>query len=127
VSLAILTKSSKTKFMNISEQILGSNDCQEPTIQNPMANRLPYDSVNKPSACSIDKIHNEMENKLFAEFPTEGLSSKSKKLTERQFFTTPNTGIINDQKEYAQWLYGGANNKGKCFDNTKNCPPYFAV
>ena len=120
VSFAVLTKSSKTTFMNISEKLVGAQECQKPTLHNPMGNRLPFDSNSRSNACSIDKIHNDMETKLFEQFPTEGMSIKSKKLTERQFFTTPNTGIINDQKEYAQWLYGQPNAKS-CRENTKDC------
>jgi len=120
VILAILAKSSKSRFMKVTEDILGKSDCQKPNLQNPMANRLPYDNINRPSACNEDSTQSEIHNKLFEQFPTEGLSSKSKKLTERQFFTTPNTGLVNNQTEYAKTLYGQPNAKS-CRENTGDC------
>ena len=94
--------------------------CQKPTKNNPLSNRLPYDETDRLSACNSNTVSSEITSNLFQQFPTQNLNTFNKNMIERQFFSMPNTGLINDQKEFASWLYG-APNKKMCKSNPEVC------
>lgn len=117
VLLAFMTKKSK----QIVEKILKDHsDCQMPTSKNPLGNRLPYDPVNRQPACDSSVVESDITKTLFNEFPTQNLNNFNRKMTERQFFTVPNTDIVNNQTGFAAWLYGDPNRK-MCKSNPEVC------
>ena len=95
-------------------------DCQLPTSTNPLGNQMPFDDVYTKPGCKSSTVEDEITKNLFAEFPTNGLSNTNKDFIERQFFSTPNTDIVNDQKGFASWLYG-APNKKMCKSDPQFC------
>jgi hypothetical protein len=109
--LVVISKSKNKVMEKIMKVQYPERDCQSPTINNPMANQIPYDGVFRKKACNSRSVANDITNSLFAEFPTDGLSNMSKDFIERQFFSVPNTDIVNDQKGFATWLYGEPNKK----------------
>ena len=117
IILAFVTKNSK----KMVETILKDYDnCQNPTNINPLGNRLPFDDNKRLQACDSSDVKSDITNSLFNEFPVKNLTNTSKKLTERQFFTMPNTDIVNNQSGYAAWLYGDPNRK-MCKENPEVC------
>jgi len=122
VVIIVLTSKSKNKILN--KLIRKPNeDCQLPSMNNPMGNYMPYDSVERKKACNSDLVSDEINEQLFAQFPTAGLSSTNKSFIQRQFFSTANTDIVNDQKAFATYLYGNANKK-MCKTNPEVCTGY---
>ena len=112
VSILVVISNSKNKVLkNILKNTGVYSDCQLPTAQNPLGNQIPYDDVTRKSACDADSVQDDITKSLFAEFPTRGLGDKNKEFVERQFFSTPNTGLVNDQSGFAAWLYGEPNRK----------------
>ena len=121
IFLVLITKSKNLD--HIRKQLSTSKElksCTKPSRNNPLANRLPFDSINRTEACDVSSVSENITNSLFSGFPTKGLSDFNKHMTERQFFTTPNTGLISDQHEFAFSLYGAPNNKS-CKENHMNC------
>ena len=116
IILAFVSKKGKKVF----KRLLSGKSCQEPTNSNPVGNRLPYDDVMRSQACNSADMKDQVSSSLFREFPTQNLNSYNKNMIERQFFSTPNTGLVNDQKEFASWLYG-APNKKMCKSNPEVC------
>ena len=118
--LAFISKSHNPVLQQILSKTKLNSDCQMPTKTNPLGNQIPFDDVYRKPGCKSSTIENEITKNLFAEFPTNGLSNTNKDSIERQFFSTPNTDIVNDQKGFASWLYG-APNKKMCKSNPEHC------
>lgn len=120
VVVLVIVSNSKNKIIkNILKNSTNGN-CQKPTSQNPLGNQIPYDDPFRKPACNSDIVENNITKSLFAEFPTRGLGDKNKEFIERQFFSMPNTDIVNDQKGFASWLYGAPNRK-MCKDDPSAC------
>ena len=109
IVVLVVISNSKNKVLN--KILIKDDDCQHPSIQNPVANQLPYDNVLRKKACNSLDVSNGITEALFAQFPTKGLGDKNKEFVERQFFSLPNTDLVNDQKGFASWLYGSPNRK----------------
>lgn len=87
---------------------------REPTLDNPFMNVLMSDYMkdekkhfNDLGACDVetrstkDKIQVNFNDNLFRD--TGDVFSKN--ASDRQYYTTPNTQIPNNQTEFARWLY----------------------
>ena len=95
--------------------------CQTPTNQNPFANVLMTDYENNPNrdpACPIDYINDDIDNVFYSKYPRDKYDVFNTKFEQRQFFSTANTMIPNDQNAFAQYCYGS---KPTCKEDTKNC------
>lgn len=81
-------------------------DCQKPTVMNPFANVLVGDNPERKHACPVD----EVEEDIVAKFNRSVIKSEfdvfDNQNSQRQFYSTPNTSIPNDQGAFAHWLYG---------------------
>ena len=97
-----------------------SKTCQLPTKDNPLANYMMTDDVNRPSACPSDEVNEQINEAYFAQFERDPTDFFNKKHSQRQFFSNPNTKSMNDQEGYAKWLYGGPNKKS-CKENPSVC------
>ena len=115
-TLAMMTKNSKKVMKSFLEQ----NNCHLPSKNNPLANRIPYDDIERLQACDSSSVQGHITDTLFQQFPTKNLSPFNKNMQERQFFSMPNTDIVNDQKGFASWLYGDPNRK-MCKSNPEVC------
>lgn len=118
--IVVISKSKNSILQKILTKSSIFSNCQMPTAKNPLGNQLPFDDVYRKPGCKSNIVENEITKNLFAEFPTNGLSNINKDFIERQFFSTPNTDIVNDQKGFASWLYG-APNKKMCKSNPEHC------
>lgn len=98
------------------------NQCQEPTINNPFMNVLMSDYTDNPerkAACpSNQKIKEAIEEKFNYNLykNTDDLFNRNN--SQRQFYTTPNTTIPNDQESFAKWLY---KTKPTCKEESIRC------
>ena len=95
------------------------SNCNRPTYNNPYMNRLPYDE-NRNSAC--DNTNENVRHDILDKFDPEEYNPISniwsKSISDRQFYTLPSTGIVNDQKKFALYLYG---NDDTCKIDSKQC------
>tara|TARA_B100000123_G_scaffold270056_1_gene247318 strand:+ start:2078 stop:2749 length:672 start_codon:yes stop_codon:yes gene_type:complete len=83
-------------------------DCTLPTDHNPFMNFLVSDKREKKEAC---KSHNNpeikelIEDKFNKKLYRDINSVYNNENSQREFYTMPNTEVMNKQKELANWLY----------------------
>eukprot|EP00798_Chlamydomonas_sp_ICE-L_P019645 gene19645-26331_t len=87
--------------------------CTAPSNNNPFMNVLMNEYVDAPDrlrACDVeDNKVRKLVNKHFDEnLPRNVDDIFNKQASDRQYYTTPNTQIPNDQESFVKWLYGGA-------------------
>lgn len=100
-------------------------ECKKPTKDNPFMNIQLHDFDNNQhvEACNADDddinkdINHSFNTKLFMNID----DTFSKTNSQRQFFTTPNTRIPNNQSDFANWLYKMPET---CKENNENCLRY---
>jgi hypothetical protein len=99
-------------------------NCQEPTKDNPFMNYTIGDLIDNPNkkpACKYkdvkDKVKKEFKKNVF----TDTYDLWGKNTSDRQFFTMPNTGIVNDQMGFAKWCFGDS---GSCKTFGQGCLKY---
>lgn len=84
-------------------------ECRKPTKNNPFMNIQLHDFDNNQyvEACNIedDKINKDMVHSFNSKLFMNIDDAFSRTNSQRQFFTTPNTRIPNNQIEFANWLY----------------------
>lgn len=83
--------------------------CTEPTDENPFANVLMNEYQDNPQrapACDSDTVSEQVKDKFFNDFIQDPFDVFNRKHSQRQFFSTANTIIPNDQTSFAHWLYG---------------------
>jgi hypothetical protein len=106
--------------------------CTKPTIANPfmnftMADYMTFDSngntVDRPPAC--DQNDPSIKTQIDSGFDNDLYKDVSdifgKMNSQRNFFTTPSTSIVNDQESFQNWLY---KNPQTCKENQDSCQPY---
>lgn len=82
---------------------------RKPTVENPFMNPdiTDYNAGDPPVAANVDddvikdNIRINFNNDLFRDVD----ELWERKNSQRQFYTIPNTGVPNNQKEFAMWLY----------------------
>ena len=105
-----------------------SNDHLEktqPTKENPLMNVMPTDQPKRNKAEDSylpivekdinEKVKDNLDNNIFRDLGDEIELEHSM----RQFYSTPNTTIPNDQKSFGNFLYG--NMESKKYDNIIAC------
>jgi hypothetical protein len=107
------------------------SQCQVPTRDNPMGNVLMSDYTDRPdrpSACDVSTVHNDINSILFERIPYGPTRSRSsmpdvqRNAYARQFVTSPVSSIPGDQTEFAEWLYG-EKNAPMCKSDGTMCSP----
>jgi hypothetical protein len=85
------------------------NTCRKSTIDNPFMNTNIYDLNNGyiPSACNVDDedIKEDMKVNFNHNLFRDVDELWERENSQRQFYTTPNTTVPNNQIEFAKWLY----------------------
>lgn len=134
-ALGVLYVMEKTKMIK-SEQVRpvyvdGKSSCTLPSRENPMANVLLTEYVDRPdrpSACDYSTV-TDATNKFLSDRIPYGPSRSRSSLPEhqrnaysRQFVSMPVTEILGDQTAFAEWLYG-AKNSPTCRSDTRMCNP----
>lgn len=103
----------KKEIFNDNQEDFEENDTQEctsPDENNPFMNVLVSDYQTNPDrgeACDVDeeKIKNKMEKHFYKDLYRGVDEVFDNNYSYRQFYTTPNTTIPNDQEGFAKWLY----------------------
>lgn len=96
-------------------------DCQKPSDDNPFANVMMNEYIENPErlpACFIEDVKDDVNEKFHKNLFLDIDSIYEKENSQRQFFTTANTTIPNDQVNFAKWLYMKDKN---CKSNNEVC------
>lgn len=93
-----------------------------PTIDNPFANMMVPDILNKPggfaAVAPLDDIsYDDFFRTSWHSDPTDVFG---KSQSQRQFYTVPSTSVPSDRDSYQKWLYGNPNKTCK-EGNKKAC------
>jgi hypothetical protein len=109
---------------NDSEQ---EKKCTRPTEDNPFMNYTIgdlLDNSDRSEACKYDDIKDEMREKFRKNLYSDSSDLWGKYISDRNFYTMPNTNIVNNQKEFAEWCYGNQGKYDICKETGKNCLKY---
>lgn len=104
-----------------TDKTIDPNQCQKPTNANPFMNYNIGDLLinsNRPKACKYDNVKNEMRNKFRSNIYSDPSDMWGKFISDRNYYTMPNTEIVNDQSGFAKWCFG---NSGECKSYGINC------
>ncbi len=106
-------------FLGITENFTSKNveikKCKESTTNNPYMN-FTFGDENIPICDdeSKEKIRSNFENHVVP----DKYNIWGKNTNDRNFYTLPNTNIVNDRMALGNWCYG---NSGKCKMTGKDC------
>jgi len=96
--------------------------CTKPTVDNPFMNYTVGDLIenpNKSPACKYEDVKNEMHNTFRKDMYADSSDLWGTFISDRNFYSMPNTGIVNNQIEFAKWCYD--NNPFNCKSTGHNC------
>ena len=110
------------KYETENFDINNKDNCRKPTSDNPFMNYTLGNLLNKDdpnqSACKYDDVKDDMRKKFRKDIYTDTNDIWGKYISDRNFYTMPNTELVSKQSEFAEWLYGGF---GKCKTEGNNC------
>lgn len=124
VSIIILLIST---FLGTTEKFISINDksdpknCTKPTHENPFMNYTLGDLIenpNRPRACKYEDSKNNIRKEFRSHLYSDSSDIWGKFISDRNYYTMPNTDIVNDQTGFAQWCFG---NSGECKTTGQNC------
>lgn len=113
MNLDDLGRTKKEKYMNDSSEkkrLRRNRKCTKPSKLNPFMNVLMTDykdNVDRPKACDVDstRVKKSMKTNFEHDLYRNVDDVFDRNYSYRQFYTTPNTTIPNDQEAFAKWLY----------------------
>ena len=95
--------------------------CYKPTEDNPFMNFTLadyYKDPNRPKNCPLKEVRGEIREKFLKRVVPDPQDLWGKNISDRGFYTTPNTRVVNDQTDFANWCYS---TMGNCKAFGKNC------
>ena len=110
-------------FTSLDEK-LNKNVCEKPTKDNPFMNYTIGDLITNPNrlaACDYNKVKKLIRQAVRMHLFSDSSDIWGKFISDRNFYTTPNTNIVNNQIGFANWCYGGG---GECKTTGNNCLKY---
>lgn len=94
-------------------------NCQKPTPNNPFMNFTLGDFIENPKR---ERACNYVNNKELVKQNFNKLIDipivDSNNLSDRNFYTMPNTGVVNEQEDFAKWIFGDS---GRCKTSGEDC------
>ena len=102
------THANKSGNFGIKQSMI-DKECTKPSKNNPFGNVLMNEYQDNPQrnpACDPEEVSEEVKDACFNDFIQDPFDVFNRKHSQRQFFSTANTAIPNDQASFAQWLYG---------------------
>lgn len=96
-------------------------NCQKPTPNNPFMNFTLGDFIENPNrekACSYVNNKDLIKQNFNKNIDMPIINLNTNDLSDRNFYTMPNTGIVNDQEQFAKWIFGDS---GKCKTIGEDC------
>ena len=99
-----------------------SRACQMPTVDNPFGNFMltDYDTPERPPACPYDEAKADIQDKFNTKLYRNTSDLYSTMASDRQFYSMPNTSIVNDQEAFMKFCYSGFS-KDTCKGNPSRC------
>ena len=100
---------------------LQSSNCVKPTVNNPFMNFTLddyYKNPNREANCPINTVRDDMRKKFLKKVERDPSDLWGQNISDRNFYTTPSTKLVNNQKDFAEWCYG---TMGQCKAFGKNC------
>ena len=85
---------------------INTQNCKKPTKDNPLMNiNIGDDPTNNPACIHTDEIKEDINSKFNYNLYRDTDDLFERFNSQRQFYTTPNTSVPNDQTKFAEWLY----------------------
>jgi len=95
---------------NMVKAFKKKDGCQQPSLDNPMANVLMTDYTDNPErlpACDSEYVKYPFNKTRYDSGRSRTAHPEyRRRAADRQFVSMPVTGIPGDQTAYAEWLYG---------------------
>jgi len=114
----------KTENFTSTDLKLNKNTCHHPTKDNPFMNYTLGDLIDNPNrleACEYDQNKHAIRKAFRMHLFSDLSDIWGKFISDRNFYTMPNTNIVNKQTEFAHWCYGKS---GECKSTGNNCLKY---
>ena len=121
VILIISISFAYTENFSSADIRLNREACHKPTVNNPFMNFTIGDLIDNPerlTACEYDKAKKLIRQAFRSHLFSDSSDIWGKFISDRNFYTMPSTGIVNNQIEFANWCYGGS---GECKSTGNNC------
>ena len=99
------------------------SECTLPTNDNPFGNVLMNEYSENPNrmpACFAENVESSLNDAFMHNIVQSPVDVYNKRHNQRQFYSTANTTIPNDQNSFAQFAYGSAST---CKEASENCMP----
>jgi hypothetical protein len=93
---------------NVSKRKILKKKCTKPTKENPFMNVMMNEYSDNPqrdAACDVSEVHKYVDEYFNEDLFRSVDDIYNKNSSVRQYYTTPNTTIPNDQEGFANWLY----------------------
>ena len=94
---------------NLAKSKTSGASCRKPTNDNPFMNRnlLSSNTEETYEACDIENeaIKEDVATKFNSKLYRSIGDIFENQASDRQFYTVPNSGLVNDQTGFAEWLY----------------------
>jgi hypothetical protein len=116
-------RNNKELYFNIEDK---EKICTRPTLSNPFMNYTlgdAYKSNNRPPACNYENVKKDMRQKFRSTIYADPNDIWGKNISDRNFYIMPNTNIVNNQVEFANWCYN-MKESGECKTLGSNCLKY---
>lgn len=85
-------------------------------------NKITEDSYNLPNKFKINKeLGKEIRKNYRSHLKFDSIDMWGKLINDRNYYTTPNIEIVNDQTGFAEWCYTNNGGSGKCKMDGSNC------
>ena len=76
------------------------------------------ENTNRPAACKYEDSKKNIRKEFRSHLYSDSSDIWGKFITDRNYYTMPNTDIVNDQTGFALWCFG---NSGECKTTGNNC------
>jgi len=94
--------------------------CTRSTPDNPFANPLPGDPLDKPPACASEDAVDLARANFNRGLPRDLFDVYERQNNQHQFGTVPVTDIVDDRRKFVEFCYGGGQRAG-CKENPAKC------
>jgi len=85
-------------------------------------NKITEDPYNLPNKFKINKeLGKEIRKNYRSHLKFDSIDMWGKFINDRNYYTTPNIEIVNDQTGFAEWCYTNNGGSGKCKTDGSNC------
>jgi hypothetical protein len=85
-------------------------------------NKIINDPYNLPNKFKINKdLKKEIRKNYKSHLKFDSIDMWGKLINDRNYYTSPNIEIVNDQSGFAEWCYTNNGGSGKCKTDGSNC------